>query len=264
MILQINSSFAFQLQQPTDCLLQFEAAPLSDQRVISANTRVSDPLQFVRVPAQDEVGERIWVRADGDVEVTYEAKVEVTRDAPDMHEFRLLKPHEMPGHAVEYVFDSRYCQADRMQNFVADRFGTYTGGDKIVAMHDWIAQNITYEPGASGPATTALDTFGDRRGICRDFAHVMIALARASAIPARYTSCYAPGVSPQDFHAVAELFVEHDGDGGKWRIVDPTGMADPAETVKIGIGRDAADVSFMTTFGFAQFQSNSVDVREAA
>ncbi|MDE1467117.1 transglutaminase-like domain-containing protein [Aurantiacibacter sp. D1-12] len=264
MILDITSSFTFTLDQPTDNLLQFEAAALSDQKVISANTRVSDPLQFNRVPAQDEVGERIWVRAEGSVRVDYQARVEVTRKTPDLRGFRLLKPHELPGHVVEYVFDSRYCQADRMQNFVADRFGKYAGGDKIVAMRDWIAQNITYEAGASNASTSAFDTFGERRGICRDFAHVMITFARASAIPARYTSCYAPGVTPQDFHAVAEVFVESEGDGGGWQIVDPTGMADPANTVKIGIGRDAADVSFMTTFGLAQFKNSKVEVRETA
>lgn len=267
MIIDITSSFAFTLpDEPTDNLLQFEAAALSDQSVISANTNVSDPLHFARVPAQDEVGERIWVRASGHCTVDYTARVEVSRKAPDLSRARILQPHEIPGHAVEYVFDSRYCQADRMQNFVADRFGKYAGGDKIVAMRDWVAQNIAYTPGASNAATSAFDTFGERRGICRDFAHVMIAFARASAIPARYTSCYAPGVSPQDFHAVAELFIAHDdaGEGGRWQIVDPTGMAEPDKTVKIGIGRDAADVSFLTTFGAAQFEQSQVTVREGA
>ncbi len=262
MLIEITSSFAFALDQPTDCLLQFEAAALRNQRVASAHTNVSDPIQFNRVNAQDEVGERIWVRAQGDVRVDYQARVEITRESADLRQFRLLKPHELPGPVVEYVFDSRYCQADRMQNFVADRFGKYAGGDKIVAMRDWIAENIAYEPGISSVSTSAFDTFGERRGICRDFAHVMITFARASAIPARYTSCYAPGVTPQDFHAVAEVFLANDTGKGSWQIVDPTGMAEPAKTVKIGIGRDAADVSFMTTFGFAQFTNSRVDVRE--
>lgn len=266
MHIEIQSSFTFNLNQPTDALLQFEAAALSDQKVISANTKVSDPEQFVRVPAQDEVGERIWIRAEGQCDVSYSARVEVTRQPLELTRARLLKPHELPGHVVEYVFDSRYCQADRMQNFVADRFGNYAGGDKIVAMRDWIAQNVAYEAGASNASTSAFDTFGERRGICRDFAHVMIAFARASAIPARYTSCYAPGVEPQDFHAVAEVFIGREGEegSGSWQIVDPTGMAEPAKTVKIGIGRDAADVSFLTTFGLAQFQQSQVDVQEAA
>jgi transglutaminase-like putative cysteine protease len=102
----------------------------------------------------------------------------------------------------------------------------------------------------------------ERRGICRDYAHVMITLARAAAIPARYASVYAPGVEPPDFHAVAEVFLADATipGGGAWHLVDATGMADPANMVKIGVGRDAADVSFMTVFGCAEFGDKMVAV----
>ena len=91
-------------------------------------------------------------------------------------------------------------------------------------------------------------------------------LARASGIPGRYCSVYAPGVDPPDFHAVAEVFLADPtiAGGGAWQIVDPTEMADPAETVKIGVGRDAADVSFMTVFGEAPFGDKNVSVTKAA
>jgi transglutaminase-like putative cysteine protease len=91
-------------------------------------------------------------------------------------------------------------------------------------------------------------------------------MARASTIPARYVACYAPGVQPPDFHAIAEVFLsdpETEG-GGTWQLVDATGMADPAETVKIGVGRDAADVSFLTSFGPNQFRRSSVEVSRTA
>ena len=91
-------------------------------------------------------------------------------------------------------------------------------------------------------------------------------LARASAIPARYVSCYAPGVDPPDFHALAEVFLADPTIlcGGAWHLVDATGMADPAETVKIGVGRDAADVSFMTVFGDAKFEDKKVSATKTA
>ena len=94
----------------------------------------------------------------------------------------------------------------------------------------------------------------------------MVTLARASAIPARYVSCYAPGVDPPDFHAVAEVFLADPAvpGGGAWHLVDATEMADPAETVKIGVGRDAADVSFMTVFGDARFEDKEVSVTKTA
>ena len=90
----------------------------------------------------------------------------------------------------------------------------------------------------------------------------MITLARASGLPARYVSAFAPGVDPPDFHALAEVFLADPSvaGGGAWHLVDATGMADPAQTVKIGVGRDAADVSFMTTFGMADFHDKTVTV----
>lgn len=264
MPIDISTRFAFTLDQPTDCLLQFEAADIPEQRIISADTTLSPAIYQARVPAQDAIGERIWVRAEGDFEVEYSARIEVERLLPDLASLRRLDPHDLPGEAVEYLFDSRYCQADRLQSFVSSEFGELEGGARIVAMRDWIHANFSYEPGSSNAMTGALDSFVERRGICRDYAHVMVCFARASAIPARYVSCYAPGVNPPDFHAVAEVFLADNtvAGGGAWHIVDATGMADPAQTAKIGIGRDAADVSFLTTFGQALFKSSNVRVHE--
>ena len=127
--------------------------------------------------------------------------------------------------------------------------------DDLKAIRDWIARHFTYEPGTSTATTTALDSFIERRGICRDYAHVLITLARASTIPARYVSCYAPGVTPPDFHAVVELWL-----GGAWRLVDPTGMAHPDEIARVCVGRDATDIAFMTIFGSAWLQQQRVTV----
>lgn len=264
MSISITARFAFHLFDPTDLLLQFEAADLPEQKLLSAKTKLAPALHVARVPAHDQVGERIWVRAEGAYAVSYEAEVEVNRIAPDLASLAAVDPHALPGEAVEYLFDSRYCQADRMQNFVADRFGEMSGGARVLAMCNWIAENFHYEPGASDANTTALDSFAERRGICRDYAHVLIAFARASTIPARYVSCFAPGVDPQDFHAVAEVFLADPNvpGGGAWYLVDPTGMADPTKTAKIGIGRDAADVSFLTTFRNSRFEFSEVSVRE--
>lgn len=266
MPIRIESSFAFSLECETDVLLQFEAAAIPEQRILSHGTKLSPAIHEARVAAQDDIGERIWVRANGLFEVEYHADVEIMRQVSQVEGRAALPPHQLPGEAVEYLFDSRYCPSDRFQTFVEDEFGDTTGGARIAAIRDWIASNFTYSPGASGPHTTALDSFVERRGICRDYAHTMIVMARASTIPARYVACYAPGVDPQDFHAVAEVFLEDpelDG-GGSWQLVDPTGMADPAETVKIGIGRDAADVSFLTTFGMSDFKRSSVRVTHVA
>lgn len=264
MAIDITAQFAFRLDQPTDTLLQFEAAAIPEQLILTSETTMSEALHMARIPAQDDIGERIWLRADGLFEVNYRARVEVQRIVTDLAALKAMDPHELPGETVEYLFDSRYCQADRLHRFVEDEFGTLQGGARIIAMRDWIAANFTYEPGSSDANTTALDSFVERRGICRDYAHVMVSFARASTIPARYVSAYAPGVDPQDFHAVAEVFLQDPSTpgGGAWHLVDATNMADPASTVKIGIGRDAADVSFMTTFGMAHFERSEVAVSD--
>ncbi|MBY6216991.1 MULTISPECIES: transglutaminase-like domain-containing protein [Qipengyuania] len=263
MAIAIETQFSFRLPRTSDVLLQFEAAAIPEQTILSANTELSDSEHCARVAAQDDIGERIWLRAGGEFNVSYNAEVALDRQIADLGSLKRLMPHEMPGEAVQYLFDSRYCPADRFQTFVDDTFGNTDGGARIAAIRDWIGDNYQYTPGASGPQTGALDTFIERRGICRDYAHTLVALARASTIPARYVACYAPGVDPPDFHAVAEVFLndpETEG-GGTWQLVDATGMADPAQTVKIGVGRDAADVSFLTSFGANQFLSSSVRVR---
>lgn len=263
MPITISTSFAFQLDRPTDALLQFEAALLPEQSVLETDTNVSAAEHFARVGAHDDIGERIWLRAEGLIEVEYRATVAPHRIVTDIASLGRVAPHRMPGEAVQYLLDSRYCQADMFQNFVKEEFSGTEGGARIEAIRQWLAAKFHYVPGASNASTDAAESFVSRQGICRDYAHVLVSLARASTIPARYVACYAPSVTPQDFHAVAEVFLENPQtkDGGAWHLVDATGMADPTQSAKIGVGRDAADVSFLTTFGPNTFLSCSVDVR---
>ena len=260
MPIALSARFAFSVERLSDVLLQFEAAAIPEQRILASRCETSQAEHIARIAAQDGIGERIWLHVNGRFEVSYTARVEVDRLLPEIASLDRLEPHELPAEAVQYLLDSRYCPAERFQPFVEAEFGGLKGGgQRIIAMRDWIAGNFSYEP-VSTSSTTALDSFVERRGICRDYAHVLVTLARASAIPARYVSCYAPGVDPPDFHAVAEVFLANPGvpGGGAWHLVDATGMADPGETVKIGVGRDAADVSFMTVFGEARFEDKEV------
>ncbi len=265
MTLSISAQFAFRFEEPGDALLQFEAAALPEQRLTDSKTHLSEAEHCARVAAHDDIGERIWVRGNGEFEVSYRADITLERQLADIAALPALPAHLIPGEVTEYLFGSRYCQVGRFHNFVDSEFAGTSGGARIAAIHSWIADHFTYEPGASGAETGAADSFIERRGICRDYAHVLVAMARASVIPARYVACYAPDVTPQDFHAVAEVFLADPSveDGGAWHLVDATGMADPAEIAKIGVGRDAADVSFLTTFGPASFLSSSVNVERS-
>lgn len=265
MPIKISSRFTFELDQATDVLLQFEAAALPDQDVVLADLTMSEAETMTRVPAQDNIGERIWIRAQGLINVAYEAEITLDRPVPDVASLAGVPSHKLPGEAVQYLLDSRYCRADQFQHFVETQFGASTGGERIAAICDWVRQSFSYTPGASTVSTDAAESFITRQGICRDYVHMVITLARASTIPARYVACYAPGVCPQDFHAVAEVFLADPANpgGGAWHLIDATDMADPGQTVKIGVGRDAADVSFLTSFGPNRFLSSAVDVRKA-
>lgn len=265
MPIDITVRFTFSVDRLSDVLLQFEAAAIPEQQVLAQSSRINAE-HIARVAAQDDIGERVWLQVEGSCEVHYSARVAIKRAVPDLATLAQLEPHDLPAATVQYLFDSRYCPADRFQPFVEAEFGETRGGARVVAIRDWVASHLSYAPGCSDSNTTALDSFVERRGICRDFAHLVITLARASAIPARYVSGFAPGVEPPDFHAVAEVFLADPTvpQGGAWHIVDATGMAEPAETVKIGVGRDAADVSFMTVFGNAQFDDKEVIVRKTA
>jgi transglutaminase-like putative cysteine protease len=258
MKLSIHASLDYQFDYPTDVLLQLEAASLPEQRVVETTLNLSHYEHFARVAAHDMIGERIWLRVQGQLTVDYRAVVEINRIVDSGLDLPKVPPHQLPGETVEYLMPSRYCPSDQFQTFVDAEFADLHGGALVMAMRDWVHTHFSYVPGVSSSDTTALETFVRREGICRDYAHVMITLVRAAGIPARIASVYALGVEPQDFHAVAEVFL-----GGEWHLVDATGMAKESNMAKIGIGRDAADVAFLTAYGQTMMNGQSVSVVEA-
>jgi transglutaminase-like putative cysteine protease len=122
-------------------------------------------------------------------------------------------------------------------------------------MAAWIQSNISYQIGASNEKSGAVETFVARAGVCRDYAHVMAAFSRAAGIPARLVSAYAWQLDPPDFHAVVDVWLD-----GRWRLVDASGLAPVEGLVRIAVGRDATDISFMTIFGSAEFVDQRVRV----
>jgi len=255
MKLSVTVNLNYRLPAPTDMLLQFEAATMADQTVTRSATEMNQTERLARVQAEAGVGERIWLRAERDFSCAYNAEISIERAAPDLAVVPATAPQDLPGDTVPYLMPSRHCPSEDFTNFVMAEFGSLKGGARIAAMRDWIGRTLNYVPGASNASTTALESFVQRQGVCRDYAHVLISLARASAIPARFVSAYAPRVSPPDFHAVAEVFLD-----GAWHLVDPTGMATPDEIARIGVGADASHVPFMMTYAPAEFVAQSIFV----
>lgn len=255
MDLEIDVELKYECDAPTDVLLQIEVADMPGQPVSGPELTLADVEQFYRVAAEDGIGERIWLQVEGVLDCVYRARVAVDRPQLDISLLPATPSHQLPGETVRYLMPSRYCPSDQFEPFVMAEFGSLQGGATIAAMRDWINERFSYVPGSSTAQTTALESFVQRQGVCRDYAHVLISLARAAAIPARFASVYAPDVTPQDFHAVAQVYLD-----GSWHLVDATGMA-PADTIAIiGVGADAASAAFLTSFGAMRFVDQSVSV----
>jgi transglutaminase-like putative cysteine protease len=138
---------------------------------------------------------------------------------------------------------SRYCPSDQMAEFATRELGALDDGEDVAdRVASWVFERIAYDAFVSGPSDTAVDTLLAGRGVCRDFAHLAIAMCRALFVPARLASVYAPGVTPMDFHAVVEVWRNE-----RWDVIDPSRLAPRSSLVRIATGRDAADTAFAAT-----------------
>ncbi|MEW5810643.1 MAG: transglutaminase family protein [Actinomycetota bacterium] len=167
----------------------------------------------------------------GNLKVSYAATVRGQADPTPVTELDL----------TTYLRPSRYAEADKFFGFAATEFGDYTDSVALLEkVSSWVGSRLQYVPGSSDPIDGAADTLLAGSGVCRDYAHLVIALLRAVNVPARLVSVYAPGCQPMDFHAVAEAFVD-----GQWRVVDATCLAPRQSMVRIATGRDAADTAWL-------------------
>ncbi len=149
-----------------------------------------------------------------------------------------------PIDGIRYLRPSRYCESDILRPIAVAEFGGLEGAELLAAVSSWVGVNIAYVAGSSLPTDGAVHTLLNRRGVCRDFAHLVVAFLRALDVPARVVSVYAPGLMPMDFHAVAEAAVD-----GVWRVLDATARAPRGTLLRIATGLDAADTAFLATRG---------------
>lgn len=256
MNLTIDVAMNYQLDATRMVLLSLEAARVPGQRILHSDLQV-DHATLSRVVGAEGVGQRVWAQVDSDqMWLGYTAGVEVTRPDVDLRTLGPTALHDLPGEAISSLRPSRFCQSDKFVAFVQRRFGDVQGGAKVAAILEWMDEEMIYLLASSDAETTVLETFVDRHGVCRDYAHMVCALCRAAEIPARYASVYGVGVTPQDFHAVAQVWLD-----GDWRLVDATRMSTPDQMVVIEVGRDACDVAFMESEGPASVINQQVSVR---
>lgn len=257
MRIEIEVTLHYSFTMPNTVFLALEAAHTDGQSVVSEDLKLGQAV-CDRIEGDSGVGERLWVQVPGhEMRLDYRATLDITRPANDLKGLQAVALHRIPGEVAPYLRPSRYCQSDKFVTFVQRRFGHLAGGGKVAAIRDWIEENLTYVPGASDADTNVLETFAGRQGVCRDYAHLICAMVRAAEIPARMVATYGIGVAPQDFHAVALVWLDD-----AWHLVDPTGMCSADGMAIIAVGRDAYDVAFMGSQVPAQMLSQSVQVRQ--
>lgn len=253
---QIHAELHYQVLQRSTVLLNIHALSNDSQKLSNEQLDITPGVQWEEFPL--ETGENRYIRLDtGDatqLDITYSATAETKYTMVSHQEIHDVPISQVRRSAIPYLFPSRYCQSDRLGRIAYKEFGQIAHPyDQVVAITDWIFNNIDYLSGATDAETSAFDTLTQRAGVCRDFAHLGIALCRALSIPARYFTGYACHMQPPDFHACFEACI-----GNRWFIFDPTRLASLNGLIRIATGRDAADASVATIFGRMQMTGIAV------
>jgi transglutaminase-like putative cysteine protease len=243
----ISCLLEYEVTSPVTFLLSIRARQCPGQQLSYENLQFPAGLDHLiqTCVATGTPFDRFHATQAGLYEIRYEATVDVFPDFISAGSLTDGGPAAFDALVLPYLYPSRYCQSDRLGRLAFDLFGNLQSAeDKVRAVVAWIGSRLSYVSGSTGTGTSAVDSLVERAGVCRDFAHLGIALCRAMSIPARYFTGYAFNINPPDFHACFETFI-----GGRWLFWDATGLASPDGIVRIGTGRDASDCSVCTSFG---------------
>lgn len=251
--IQFAIDLRYELLYPgTDFVFNIHAARTAHQTVVSEQLRISQPVASSIQTDPLSCARYLRLTAGvGPLHVDYRATLDIEHHVADPDRIGETPVALLPLSVLTYIYPSRYCQSDRLGTLAMNEFGNIAKGyRRVEAIQNWVRKQVAFRSNSSNSNTSAIDTLTDRVGVCRDFAHLMIAICRALNIPARFTTGIDygadPALGPTDFHAYVEVFLDH-----RWYLFDPSGTAIPMGFVRMGTGRDAADVSYATIFGSA-------------
>ncbi|CAJ0701054.1 hypothetical protein LMG19089_02746 [Ralstonia edaphis] len=254
---------AYEVRDPTaDFIFNVHAAKTSRQTIVAESLHLTPAMSTVPHTEPTLRNRRLRVRAPrGNFTLTYEATVDIEHlltPAELLHEVPIA---DLPLYVVPFLTPSRYCESDRLMEFAQQEFGgCQRGYPLVIRIRDWVCRYVRFVPQSTSERTSAVGTLVERKGVCRDYAHLMIALCRALSIPARFATSLDYGADPSlglpDFHAFVEVFL-----GNQWYLVDPSQAAVPMGLLRIGTGRDAADVPIALVFGNVKLSRPIVEVQ---
>ena len=250
----VGCEIGYELLSESTLIFNIEAMKGGRQRILSETLTINPQLQADESIAVDSGNRYLRLTAPaGMVQLRYEARMQLEAVHNQPGTVDEVPVAQLPLEILPFLNPSRYCPSDQLARFAGRQFGDIAPGfSRVTEICNWIHAEVDYLSGSSDTTTTATDTFSTRAGVCRDFAHLGITFCRALGIPARFVSCYAWQLEPQDFHAVFEAWL-----GDRWYLFDATRMAALDGMVRIGCGRDAADTAFATIYG----QVNSQPIR---
>jgi transglutaminase-like putative cysteine protease len=258
MKLAIKAELVYTFAPETQVIANIEASHTSDQMILSETLDIQPPVRWLsdKTPYGDR---SMRASLSGEVAIRYQAVVEnnLRQLLPPAGQQHLWS--DLPNDVLPFLLPSRFCPSDKFMRFAQREFGGAGDGvARVMAILQWIHRNVDYVAGVSNAETTAERTFVDRAGVCRDFTHLGITMARALGIPARAVSAYALQLDPPDFHAIFEVYLEEG-----WWLIDPTRLAPIEGIVRIGSGRDASDIAFLTSDKQCQVLRQTIEVSKA-
>jgi len=261
--LEIALELDYVISEPgCDFIFNIHAASTPRQLVLEESLTLSQdlPARVETEPVTRNRYLRLQAQA-GPLKVAYRATVDLSHHFAAPVDVAEVPVARLPAEVLGYIYPSRYCQSDRLHRMAMREFGRlWQGYGRVQAIRDWVLERTTFTSNASDSNTSAIDTLLDQAGVCRDFAHLMIALCRAINIPARFATGIDygadPALGPTDFHAYVEAYL-----GDRWYIFDASGTAIPMGFVRFGTGRDAADVAFATIFGTVMSSAPVIDIQ---
>jgi transglutaminase-like putative cysteine protease len=250
--LQLEVELAYEVRDANgaDFIFNIHAAQTANQKVVSESLVLDPPVATDMITDPATATRLMRLHADaGPLRLHYTATVDIDHHLAEPDTLAEAPVRSLPLDVMPYIYPSRYCQSDRLLKLAFNEFGSlWQGYSRVLAIQHWIQGHVAFKSNTSDANTSAIDTLIEQVGVCRDFAHLMIALCRALNIPARMVTGTdygaSPSLGPPDFHAYVEVYL-----GDRWYLFDASGTGIPMGFLRIGTGRDAADVAWATIFG---------------
>jgi transglutaminase-like putative cysteine protease len=249
MRLRTTCKLAFSISVPTPFVLMLRPRSGAQQWVAREEYRLDPSVPVVE--STDEYGNlcQRLIAPSGAFEIYTSAEVLTADHSDRAFGAPFVEIQNLPDNVLTYLLPSRYCESDRFSQMAGEiTAGERPGYDQVAAIVHWLRDTINYQPGSSEFPLSAAEVNVRQVGVCRDLAHLGIALCRSLSIPARMVVGYLHQLVPMDLHAWFEAYV-----GGRWYTFDATQAELKGGYVAVGYGRDATDVAVYNQFGPAVY-----------